>query len=53
MGWCGLDSPGAGIEGSGEHSTEPSGSIKCWGILENLSDWQLLKNSVPWNQLVK
>jgi hypothetical protein len=26
-----------------EHGTEPSGSIKCWEILEWLHNWQLLK----------
>jgi hypothetical protein len=37
MGWNGLDSSGSGqrpVEGSCEHGNEPSGSIKCWEILE-------------------
>jgi predicted deacylase len=37
------------VEGSCEHGNELSGSIKCWEILEWLSDWQLLKkDSAPW-----
>jgi hypothetical protein len=37
------------VEGPYEHSNDPSGSIKCWEILEQLSDWQLLKKgSAPW-----
>jgi hypothetical protein len=31
------------------HSNEPSGSIKCWEIPEQVSDWQLLKDSAPWS----
>jgi hypothetical protein len=31
------------MEGSCEHRNEPSGSIKCWGVLEWLHNWQLLK----------
>jgi hypothetical protein len=31
------------VEGSCEHGIEPSGSIKCWGVLEGLHNWQLLK----------
>jgi hypothetical protein len=31
------------VDGSCEHSNEPSGSIKCWEILEQLHNWQLLK----------
>jgi hypothetical protein len=31
------------VEGSCEHSNEPSGSIKCWEVLEWLHNWQLLK----------
>jgi hypothetical protein len=31
------------VEGSCEQGNELSGSIKCWEILEKLSDWQLLK----------
>jgi hypothetical protein len=25
---------------------EPSGSIKCWGVLEGLHNWQLLKKGL-------
>jgi hypothetical protein len=32
-----------GVEGSCEHGIEPSGSIKCWGVLEGLHNWMLLK----------
>jgi hypothetical protein len=31
------------VEGSGEHGNEPSGSIKCWEVLEQLHNWWLLK----------
>jgi hypothetical protein len=35
-----------------EHCSESWGSIKCWEVLEKLSDLRLLKkNSAPWNQL--
>jgi hypothetical protein len=37
MGWYGLDSPGSeyeAVEGSCEYGNEPSGSIKCWEVLE-------------------
>jgi hypothetical protein len=27
----------------GEHGIEPSGSIKCWEVLEGLHNWRLLK----------
>jgi hypothetical protein len=30
-------------EGSCEHGNEPSGSIKCWEVLEKLHNWRLLK----------
>jgi hypothetical protein len=30
-----------------EHGNDPSDSIKCWEILEKLSDWRLLKKSSP------
>jgi hypothetical protein len=29
------------VEGSCEHGNEPSGSIKCWEVLEQ--NWRLLK----------
>jgi hypothetical protein len=31
------------VEGSCEHGIEPSGSIKCWEVLEGLHNWWLLK----------
>jgi hypothetical protein len=35
------------MEGSCEHgnepSEEPSGSVKCWEIVEHLHNWRLLK----------
>jgi hypothetical protein len=31
------------VEGSCEHGDEPSGSLKCWEILEQLHNWRLLK----------
>jgi hypothetical protein len=31
------------VEGSCEHGNEPSGSLKCWEILEYLENWRLLK----------
>jgi hypothetical protein len=37
MGWYGLDRSGSGkgpVEGFCEHGNEPSGSIKCWEVLE-------------------
>jgi hypothetical protein len=38
------------FEGSCEHGNEPSGSIKLWEILEQLSDWWLLKKDpTPWS----
>jgi hypothetical protein len=48
MGWYGS---GYGpMEGSCEHGNEPSGSIKCWEILEYLHNWQfLVKDSPPWS----
>jgi hypothetical protein len=46
MGRDGLDLSGSGqepMEDSCEHCNEPSGSITFWEILEQLSDWLLLK----------
>jgi hypothetical protein len=48
IGWDGVDWIGYGsgwgqVEGSCEHGIEPSGSIKCWGVLEGLHNWRLLK----------
>jgi hypothetical protein len=35
-----------------EHANEPSVSIKCWEILEQMSDWWFLKKgSAPWKLL--
>jgi hypothetical protein len=31
------------VEGSCEHGNEPSGSIKCWEVLEQMHNWRLLK----------
>jgi hypothetical protein len=31
------------VEGSCEHSDEPSGSLKCWELLEYLHNWELFK----------
>jgi hypothetical protein len=53
MGWYILDSFGTGkgpVVGSFKHINESVGSIKCWEILELISDWQLLKkDSAIWN----
>jgi hypothetical protein len=53
MGWYGLDSSGSRwgpVEGSCEYGNELSGSIKCWEILEWVSDWWVLKkDSPPWS----
>jgi hypothetical protein len=40
------------VEGSCEHGNEPLGSIKCWEILEQLSDWKLLKKGLSSMELV-
>jgi hypothetical protein len=42
--WYVLDLSGSGygpVERSCEHGNEPSGTIKYWEILEQLSDWLL------------
>jgi hypothetical protein len=40
------------VEGSCEHGNEPSNSIKCWDVLEQLHNWRLLKKaSSPWSYL--
>jgi hypothetical protein len=31
------------VEGSCEHSNEPSGSVICWEVFECLHNWRLLK----------
>jgi hypothetical protein len=47
----GLDRSASGqepVEGSCEHSDEPSGSLKLWEVPEWLYNWQLLrKGSAP------
>jgi hypothetical protein len=46
MGWYGLDLFGSGygpLEGSCEYGHKPSGSRKCWGVLEQLRNWRLRK----------
>jgi hypothetical protein len=36
------------VKGSFEHGNEPSGSLKCWEVLEWMHNWQLLrKGSAP------
>jgi hypothetical protein len=43
MEWSGLDRFGSGygpVEGSCEHGNEPSGSIKCWEVLEMPRNWR-------------
>jgi hypothetical protein len=35
------------MDGSCEHGGEPSGSIKCWEILQYLSELRFLKVSPP------
>jgi hypothetical protein len=51
VGWYELDRSGSGygpLEGSCEHGNEPSGSIKCWEVLEKLHNlWLLKKGSAP------
>jgi hypothetical protein len=53
MGWYALDASGSGQELAAsfcEHGNEHTGSIKCWEILEQLSDWWFLKkDSDPWS----
>jgi hypothetical protein len=34
MDWIDLAQDRDQLEGSSEHDNEPSGSLKCWGILE-------------------
>jgi hypothetical protein len=50
--WYWLDWSGSelgSVEGSCEHGNEPTGSIKCWDVLEWLHNWQLLKKGpAPW-----
>jgi hypothetical protein len=51
-GWAGvdwIDLTGYGpVKGSCEQGNTPSGCIKCWEVLEYMSDWRLLKkDSAP------
>jgi hypothetical protein len=48
IGWDGVDWVDLAQDrdhwrGSCEHGDEPSGSIKCWEVLEWLHNWRLLK----------
>jgi hypothetical protein len=57
IGWgYGLNSFGSGLEpdvDSYEHGNRPAGSIKCWELLESLSNcWFLKKDSAPRNWIV-
>jgi hypothetical protein len=49
----GLDSSGSGqgpVVGSYKHDSERFGSIKCWEILEQLSEWwYFMKDSAPYS----
>jgi hypothetical protein len=53
IGWDGVDwvdlvQDKGPLEGSCEHGDEPSGSIKCWEVLEWLHNcWLLKKGSTP------
>jgi hypothetical protein len=48
MGWIDLTQDRDQWRGHCEHGNEPSGSIKCWEILEQLNNWRLLKkDSAP------
>jgi hypothetical protein len=47
MDWIDLAQDGP-VEGSCEHDNKPSGSIKCWEVLEWQHIWRLLKkDSAP------
>jgi hypothetical protein len=62
VGCYGLDSTGSEqrtLESSCEHGNEPSSCMKCWKIIEQLSDWRLLNKdsalrsllvSLKWNR---
>jgi hypothetical protein len=40
------------VAGCCKHGNEPSGTIKCWEILYQLSNWWVLKNdSASWSWL--
>jgi hypothetical protein len=36
-----VDTGQAPVQGSNEHGGDSSGSVKCWEILEQLSEWRL------------
>jgi hypothetical protein len=42
-GWIYLAQVEEPVAASIQHDNEPSGSVKCYEILEWLRDWQLLK----------
>jgi hypothetical protein len=46
--WTHLAQDGRQMEGSCEHGNEPSGSIKCWYVVESLSNWWIPKDLVRW-----
>jgi hypothetical protein len=56
MGWHVIDSSGpeyGSAEGSCEHGNEAFGIIKCWEILEYLSNWRLFrKDLAPYSYVV-
>jgi hypothetical protein len=43
MDWIDLDQDRDQWRALGKHDNEPTGSIKCWEVLEWLHNWQLLK----------
>jgi hypothetical protein len=52
---CGLDSSGSGylpVSGSCEHEYKNLGSINARKYFDQLNDYQVLKDSVPWISLV-
>jgi hypothetical protein len=53
IGWRGMDwiDLAQAVEGCCEHGNEPSGSVKCWEILEQMNNCQLLNDSAPSSQL--
>jgi hypothetical protein len=48
IGWGGMEWVHLAQDSDQWRANEPSGSIK-WKILEQLSDWWLLKDSAPWS----
>jgi hypothetical protein len=43
MDWIDVAKDRGPVEGSCQHSNEPSGSIKCWQFLEYLHNWWFFK----------